>query len=681
MASPGHDGNNAVWRILGLLERVKKSGSGWEASCPGPRHSDGQDRHPSLSVGLGLDGRVLLKCFTGCELEEILSPLGLSSADLFEKSQTGNPVRRFRLVNGTGQMVAEHIREDVLATHDKVIRWERNGKNGLGGMPVTDLPLYGLSALLAAEKKTPVVVCEGEKAAQALIDLGMLAVGTVTGAASTPSASALEPLQEHKDIWIWPDNDDPGREHMTRIAAALHSAPRWIDWKDAPEKGDAADYVAAGGSASGIRAMLVPVVSAPVITGPRIWTGPQLAAMAFDAQRWAIPEVLPAGLIILAGRPKLGKSWLALGWALDIARPALALKKLKVVQGETLYLALEDGPRRMQERQALMLGDALPPEQFHVVTEWPRTNEGGIDLFEQWLTAHPNARMVVVDTFKRIRPVEKSSQRLYDLDYDAIAPLAALARQYNVAMVLVFHTRKMQSDDPLEMVSGTMGVSGAADAVIVLRRERGQADASLFITGRDVEEQDLALRWEKEDLLSWTLLGKAEDFRRSSERQAILDTVEAMPGSAPRDIADALGKTPGSVRYLLFQMVRDAEVRFRNGVYYSTANDPNSLPRARARETNANSANVSSQIVRGSPDTSTKTLTGSVRGVSANSAVISNSAVSADVEKWVCRACGRDKDTHGPQDPIACQWNPKLAQKPLCPLHHVGMDDHECDAL
>jgi hypothetical protein len=212
------------------------------------------------------------------------------------------------------------------------------------------------------------------------------------------------------------------------------------------------------------------------------------------------------------------------------------------------------------------------PAQLRIATEWPRLDEGGLDLLEGELVTHDRTRLVVIDTFKRIRPKEKNSQRLYDLDYDAIAPVAALARAYNVAIVVVFHTRKGESSDPLEMVSGTLGLSGAADCVMVLRRERGQADASLFVTGRDVEEQDLALRWEKEDVLAWSLLGNAEDFRLTRERQQVLDTIAIMPGCVPIDIAHALNKTPGSIRKLLFSMVRDGEVRVRDGKYYPCGN-------------------------------------------------------------------------------------------------------------
>lgn len=631
MASSGS--GEPLYRVLGLLEKVKKSGSGYEASCPGPRHKH-EDKHPSLGVALGYDGRVLLHCQAGCEITEILDALRLTWTDLFERTSAGNPVRRFRLLNGTGQVVAEHVREDIPG--DKIIRWEHQGHNGLNGVKTEDLPLYRMPDLLT-NQTDPVIVCEGEKAAEALAELGLLAVGTVTGAGSTPSKGALSVLQG-REVWLWPDNDQIGREHMERISKLIQPSPKWIEWPDAPDKGDAADYAAQGGVAAGVTALVTTraVKLVPQRSGPKIWTASELSDARFIAPRWAIPGLLPAGLAILAGRPKLGKSWLGLGWAIDLARGTLVFRKMEVVAGEVLYLALEDGPQRMQERIALMLGDCPAPPRLHIATEWPRMNEGGLDLLDQWLDAHPTARMVVVDTFKRVRPQEKGNARLYDMDYDAIQPVAELARHRNVAIVVVFHTRKGVSEDPLEMVSGTLGLSGAADAVLVLRRERGQADASLFVTGRDVEEQDLALRWEKDDELGWVLLGPADQFRKSKERQEIVDAITAMPGMSPAEIADAIGKNRGAVRYLLFAMVRDNEVRVRDGKYAPTtnANSPNS--------------NLNSMV---------PPLTG---GLTTNpvsdSAMREVRAVRGPDTYGRCLKCARGFEVHGPQDPIQCEW-------------------------
>ena len=633
------DGSSPLWRILGLLDDPKKSSSGWEAHCPGPRHRRG-DKHASLSISLGYDGRVLLNCHGGCETEQLLAALRLDFSDLFEKSREGLPIRRYRLLNGSGHVVAEHVRQEL--PNDKKMWWEHSGKKGLNGLPAANLPLYRLPDLLAAPPEVPVILTEGEKAAQALADIGMLALGTVAGAATIPADTVLEPLQTH-EVWLWPDNDPKGREHMEGIAARLRRS-RWIDWPAAPPTGDAADYVAAGGTAAGIPALLRPA-EPTTSSGPRIWRGDELAVTRFDPVRWAIPTILPSGLTILAGRPKLGKSWLMLGWGLDVAGSGTpVLRKIDVIQGDVLYLALEDSPRRMQERQAMMLGDRSSPHALHIATEWPRSNEGGLDLLEQWIDANQHARLVMIDTFKRFRPKESKAQRLYDLDYDAIAPLHELANRRNVAIVLVFHTNKLDPADPIDLVSGTLGLSGAADGVLVLKRERGQADASLFITGRDVEEQDLALKWEKDDTLGWALLGNADDFRHSRERQQILDAVTALPGMKPGDIAAAIGKPVGNVRRLLFSMTNDGQVRWRDGTYWPILDTIGNV---------GNAGNDGTANHEGTSPAGTVTpFRSPVTAVTAVTHITAVTAVTAD-----------DRSEE------------------ICPVHHVAFEFHNCDAL
>lgn len=561
-------------RVLGLLERVRASGSGWAASCPGPMHRNG-DRDPSLSVGLGVNGAVILDCHAGCATGDVLAALGLQFSDLWEQDRNGGRVARYALVDATGRVLARHVRVDK-PNGDKRLHWESHAGRSLNGTPVESLPLYRLGDLLAAPPAQPVIVTEGEKAADALAGLGLLAVGTVTGAASAPCDTSLAPLRG-RDVWLWPDADEQGRAHMGMIAANLQRslgiAPRWVVWPDAPDKGDAADYAERGGTAEGVAAMVADWPpeerrNGHAEQGIKVWNAGELMSATFRPPRWAVPELIPEGLIILAGRPKLGKSWLALGLVVDVTAGRAALRSIKTTPGEALYLALEDGPRRIQERLHLVLGETPVPAGLHVATDWPRTDEGGLDLLEEWLVSHPEARLVVIDTFKRVRAKEKGSQRLYDLDYDALEPLAKLAITHRVAIIVVFHTRKGESSDPLEMVSGTLGLSGAADAVMVLRRERGQADAALFVTGRDVEERDLALRWERDDTFGWALLGNAEDFRLSRERKQLLEAIETMPGMTPAEIADSIGKPRGSARRLLFSMARDGEVRTRDGRYY-----------------------------------------------------------------------------------------------------------------
>ena len=201
---------------------------------------------------------------------------------------------------------------------------------------------------------------------------------------------------------------------------------------------------------------------------------------AFPAVRWAVPGLIPEGVAILAGSPKIGKSWLALGVAVAVATGGIALGKIAVEPGEVLYLALEDTQRRLQRRLQCVLPTECgqPSGRLHFVTEWPRLHAGGVERLERWLTDHPEARLVIIDTLEKVRPHTASLDRsMYTADYLIGDRLTPLSKQYAVAILVVHHTRKATADDPVELVSGTLGLTGGVDGVMVLRRQRGQADA------------------------------------------------------------------------------------------------------------------------------------------------------------------------------------------------------------
>jgi hypothetical protein len=147
----------AVYRFISHLDNLKTTTNGYEASCPGPIHKKG-DRHASLSVSEGYDGRVILKCHAGCSTQDVVGALGLSLSDLFEKREGGPKRFRFRVLTPHG--TATHVRED-LPNGEKKIRWE-----GLNGTPLAELPLYGADELPA--EPTTVYITEGEKACEAL---------------------------------------------------------------------------------------------------------------------------------------------------------------------------------------------------------------------------------------------------------------------------------------------------------------------------------------------------------------------------------------------------------------------------------------------------------------------------------------------------------------------------------
>jgi hypothetical protein len=310
--------------------------------------------------------------------------------------------------------------------------------------------------------------------------------------------------------------------------------------------------------------------------------GTELLARAFPTPRMAVAGLLQEGVTVLAGRPKLGKSWMALGLSLAVAAGEPALGALAVEHGGALYLALEDGERRLQGRlQAALAGRAMPAGWEYAV-QWPALDAGGLDALEGWLAARPDARLVVIDTLKRVRPRETAGS-LYGQDYDAIAPLADLARQRRLSVLVVHHTRKSAAEDALDLISGSTGLTAAADAALVLQRARGEAEATLTVTGRDLEERELALRRDAATP-TWTLLGSAAEARQSKERRAVLEALAAAGRPlGPIELAAALGQADSAaVRRLLFKLVAGGQVvQLKRGAYALPA-DPPATQAARA---------------------------------------------------------------------------------------------------
>ncbi len=208
--------------------------------------------------------------------------------------------------------------------------------------------------------------------------------------------------------------------------------------------------------------------------------------------------LVPEGLTILAGSPKLGKSWAAaLDMALAVASGGQALGGVDVEQGDVLLLALEDSDRRLQDRCRHLLGAGQPiPERLHRLTRLAQPRRL-LDTLRAFLNGHPGARLVIIDTLAKARPPAPPGVQQYDHEYAVAAALKQVVDAYSVALLVVHHTRKLAAGDFLAEVSGTHGLTGAADTVLVLGRGRGDADGVLKVTGRDVPEAEYAMRHDR----------------------------------------------------------------------------------------------------------------------------------------------------------------------------------------
>ena len=281
------------------------------------------------------------------------------------------------------------------------------------------------------------------------------------------------------------------------------------------------------------------------------WTAAQLMAAQFPEPRWAVPGLIAEGATLLAGPPKVGKSWLALGLAVAVASGGRALGKIEVDAGDVLYLALEDPPRRAQQRLGIVLAGDPAPDGLHL---WTAIDDP-VDELDAWCTAHPAARLVVVDVLAKVRPPTGEQTNQYQADYGAVGRLKAIADRHGVALVLVHHVRKAGADDFLDTISGTHGLAGAADTILILSRSRGAADAVLKVTGRDVTEAEHAVKFVA-DLGAWQLLdGPARDHELQPARRQILAAVREHDGLTPKKIAEVAGVSHDTVRQLVRKMV------------------------------------------------------------------------------------------------------------------------------
>ena len=314
------------------------------------------------------------------------------------------------------------------------------------------------------------------------------------------------------------------------------------------------------------------------------FTAAQLQCTQFPPISWIVPNIIPAeGVTLLCSKPKFGKSWLAYDLCIACTTDRFMLGTIKPAQGDVLYLALEDSKRRLRRRMTKLLPavGATWPDRLRLKTEWRRLHEGGVDDIRAW-HRDTQARggkpiLVVIDVLAKVRkPV--GNRQLYDADYAALAGLHKLANELGLAIVVVHHTRKMAADDLMETVSGSYGMAGAVDTILIMATKA--SGTVLDIRGRDVESAELAIEFNK-NTCRWRVLGNAADIYVSEQRAKILAAVkEAGQPMTIAALAEATGTKRNPLEVLLGRMAKDDEIqRVAKGLYahrdYTPlANDP-----------------------------------------------------------------------------------------------------------
>lgn len=320
-------------------------------------------------------------------------------------------------------------------------------------------------------------------------------------------------------------------------------------------------------AALGIESMVIPFAPAvPKVAQPASERGmdaADLLAMDLAPLRWVVPDLIPEGTTVLAAPPKVGKSCLVYQIAVE-ASIGGELFGRRVTPGSVLYMALEDGKRRGQDRlRAVLAGRTMPRGRLEVRWDAPPIGKGLEEEIAAWLDDHPDAVLVAIDTLGKARPASDGRRGAYEVDVEHLTRLQSLFRDRNVGLLIVHHSRKEKTGDFLASVSGTYGITGSVDTIVVIRRERNEQFGQINATGRDVPDSIISARF---DGLLWQSAPGAIT-ESSFEQTEIYKVIERLGPVFAKRIGDELGIERTAVQHRLEGLVSKGLVVRTEGGY------------------------------------------------------------------------------------------------------------------
>lgn len=239
-------------------------------------------------------------------------------------------------------------------------------------------------------------------------------------------------------------------------------------------------------------------------------SAPDLLKADLPPVRFLIDGLLPEGTSLLTAASKIGKSWMVLDEGLCIAA-GIPFMGHATHQCGVLYLALEDSYNRLQDRMRKILNGKPAPPLFGFTVKAPRLDSGLLDTLEDYLQQHPDTKLFIIDTLQKIRGQALPREAAYAQDYREMGVVKEFMDKHGLSAQFIHHNRKMKDDgDPFNMISGTNGIMGAADTVWTITKDkRDSEEATLHVTGRDVEQSDTVIRFDK-DSWTWKRIGAAD---------------------------------------------------------------------------------------------------------------------------------------------------------------------------
>lgn len=284
------------------------------------------------------------------------------------------------------------------------------------------------------------------------------------------------------------------------------------------------------------------------------WTVNDLLDAKFSDPLWTVQNMIPIGLGSLAGKPKVGKSWLTLQLSKAKASGGHFLG-VKVEQSPVIYLAYEDSPRRLKKRIEVMGIERDTPITFH--TEYPLLNAGGLDKLYQEIQS-TKAKLIIIDTFGR--SVGRHEIKDYSENVGLLSPLQSMAQELAVTILLVDHHGKMTTgDNPIVDLIGSIGKAATFDCVMGLYKQQGVAGGKLMIISRDAEQQEIALEWDSVTC-TWQAMGDVRSYFQQSVLDAIFDLTTRGEPATTRRISLHLDSDQGQVSRAISNLINIGKV-------------------------------------------------------------------------------------------------------------------------
>ena len=400
-------------------------------------------------------------------------------------------------------------------------------------------PLFNRKGLWASSKE-PVFIVESPICALSVMQSGGIAVSLCGIGGTNKLIKEVKAKKPTSPLVLCLDNDDPGKKATEDLAQALTEANvPYIIYNIAGEKKDPNELLMADPQALAENLKAAKrEVRKKYKRGVGSMSASDLQKAVIDPPEWLIPNMLPQGLAILCASSKVGKSWMAMQMCAAISQGKPFLDYATNTAG-CLYLALEDGLFRLKDRMNKVLKGETAPDNFYMSIKADPLDGSLIRQLDEEIEEHPSIKLVIIDTLQKVRGTAKKNEIAYATDYRELGALKEYADSRKICIFLIHHLRKMADEnDVFNMISGSNGIMGVADTIfIIYKKKRQDENAVLFMTGRDIRQNDIVVHFDEHDY-AWEIIGTPEEEdkkrrRREYENNPLVRTIKQLIAHPP----------------------------------------------------------------------------------------------------------------------------------------------------